>query len=51
LLENLQTAQDKNAPAGFEKMPKSGDVYKKMGFRIVNPVKELMLRICGRGNI
>jgi len=31
------TSQDKNAPAGFEKMPKSGDVYKKMGFRIVKP--------------
>ena len=28
------TSQDKNAPAGFEKMPKSGNVYKKMGFRI-----------------
>jgi hypothetical protein len=31
------TSQDKNAPAGFESMPKSGDVYKKMGFRIVKP--------------
>ena len=31
------TSQDKNAPAGFEKMPKSGDVYKKMGFRIIKP--------------
>jgi hypothetical protein len=31
------TSQDKNAPAGFEKMPKSGDVYRKMGFRIVKP--------------
>jgi hypothetical protein len=31
------TSQDKNAPTGFESMPKSGDVYKKMGFRIVKP--------------
>jgi vacuolar-type H+-ATPase subunit I/STV1 len=31
------TSQDKNAPAGFETMPKSGNVYKKMGFRIVKP--------------
>jgi hypothetical protein len=31
------TSQDKNAPTGFEKMPKSGNVYKKMGFRIVKP--------------
>ena len=31
------TSQDKNAPAGFEKMPKSGNVYKKMGFRIIKP--------------
>ena len=31
------TNQDKNAPAGFESMPKSGNVYKKMGFRIVKP--------------
>jgi hypothetical protein len=31
------TSQDKNAPAGFESMPKSGNVYKKMGFRIVKP--------------
>lgn len=33
----VPTNQDKNAPAGFEKMPKSGDVYKKMGFRIIKP--------------
>ncbi len=31
------TSQDTNAPAGFEKMPKSGNVYKKMGFRIIKP--------------
>jgi hypothetical protein len=31
------TSKDKNAPAGFETMPKSGEVYKKMGFRIVKP--------------
>jgi hypothetical protein len=31
------TNQDKNSPAGFEKMPKSGEVYKKMGFRIIKP--------------
>lgn len=31
------TSKDKNAPAGFESMPKSGDVYKKMGFRIIKP--------------
>jgi hypothetical protein len=31
------TNQDKNSPTGFEKMPKSGDVYKKMGFRIIKP--------------
>jgi hypothetical protein len=31
------TSQDTNAPTGFESMPKSGDVYKKMGFRIVKP--------------
>jgi hypothetical protein len=31
------TSQDKNAPTGFESMPKSGDVYKKMGFRIIKP--------------
>jgi hypothetical protein len=31
------TSKDKNAPAGFETMPKSGNVYKKMGFRIVKP--------------
>ena len=31
------TSQDTNAPTGFEKMPKSGNVYKKMGFRIVKP--------------
>jgi len=31
------TSQDKNAPAGFETMPKSGNVYKKMWFRIVKP--------------
>jgi predicted RNase H-like nuclease (RuvC/YqgF family) len=31
------TSQDTNAPAGFESMPKSGNVYKKMGFRIVKP--------------
>jgi hypothetical protein len=31
------TSQDKNAPAGFETMPKSGNVYKKMGFRIIKP--------------
>jgi hypothetical protein len=35
------TAQDKNAPTGFEKMPKSGDVYKKMGFRIVKPSERI----------
>jgi hypothetical protein len=33
----VPTNQDKNAPAGFEKMPKSGDVYKKMGFKIIKP--------------
>jgi len=31
------TSQDTNAPAGFETMPKSGNVYKKMGFRIIKP--------------
>jgi hypothetical protein len=31
------TSQDSNAPTGFETMPKSGGVYKKMGFRIVKP--------------
>jgi hypothetical protein len=31
------TNQDKNAPTGFESMPKSGKVYKKMGFRIIKP--------------
>ena len=31
------TSKDTNAPAGFETMPKSGNVYKKMGFRIVKP--------------
>lgn len=31
------TSQDTNAPAGFETMPKSGKVYKKMGFRIIKP--------------
>ena len=35
------TSQDKNAPAGFEKMPKSGDVYKKMGFRIIKPSERI----------
>ena len=35
------TAQDKNAPAGFEKMPQSGDVYKKMGFRIIKPSERI----------
>lgn len=35
------TNQDKNAPAGFEKMPKSGDVYKKMGFRIIKPSERI----------
>jgi hypothetical protein len=35
------TNQDKNAPTGFEKMPKSGSVYKKMGFRIVKPNERL----------
>jgi hypothetical protein len=35
------TNQDKNAPAGFEKMPKSGNVYKKMGFRIVKPSERI----------
>jgi hypothetical protein len=31
------TSKDTNAPTGFETMPKSGNVYKKMGFRIVKP--------------
>jgi hypothetical protein len=31
------TSQDTNAPTGFEKMPKSGNVYKKMGFKIIKP--------------
>jgi len=31
------TSQDTNAPAGFETTPKSGNVYKKMGFRIIKP--------------
>lgn len=31
------TIQDKNSPSGFETMPKSGKVYKKMGFRIIKP--------------
>ena len=35
------TPQDKNAPTGFEKMPKSGDVYKKMGFKIIKPNQRL----------
>lgn len=35
------TNQDKNAPAGFESMPKSGDVYKKMGFRIIKPSERI----------
>ena len=35
------TSQDKNAPTGFEKMPKSGNVYKKMGFRIIKPSERI----------
>jgi hypothetical protein len=35
------TNQDKNAPTGFESMPKSGEVYKKMGFRIIKPSERI----------
>ena len=35
------TAQDKNSPTGFESMPKSGEVYKKMGFRIIKPSERI----------
>jgi len=35
------TSQDKNTPTGFEKMPKSGNVYKKMGFRIIKPSERI----------
>lgn len=35
------TPQDKNSPTGFEKMPKSGGVYKKMGFKIIKPNQRL----------
>jgi len=35
------TSQDKNAPTGFEKMPKSGNVYKKMGFKIIKPSERI----------
>jgi hypothetical protein len=32
-----KTKQDIDSPTGFESMPQSGETYKKMGFRIINP--------------
>jgi hypothetical protein len=44
------TKQDTNSPAGFEKMPKSGDVYKKMGFRIINPNERIDAKDLWKGH-
>jgi hypothetical protein len=43
------TKQDKNAPTGFESMPKSGNVYKKMGFRIVKPNERINAKDLWKG--
>jgi len=44
------TNQDKNAPTGFEKMPKSGEVYKKMGFRIIKPNERIDAKDLWKGH-
>jgi hypothetical protein len=44
------TSQDTNAPAGFETMPKSGNVYKKMGFRIIKPNERIDAKDLWKGN-
>jgi hypothetical protein len=36
-----KTKQDTNSPTGFESMPKSGDTYKKMGFKIIKPSERI----------
>jgi hypothetical protein len=44
------TNQDKNAPTGFESMPKSGNVYKKMGFRIIKPNERIDAKDLWKGH-
>jgi hypothetical protein len=36
-----KTKQDIDSPTGFESMPKSGDTYKKMGFKIIKPSERI----------
>jgi hypothetical protein len=43
------TSKDKNAPTGFETMPKSGNVYKKMGFRIIKPNERINAKDLWKG--
>lgn len=45
-----KTKQDINSPTGFESMPKSGDTYKKIGFKIIKPNERIDAKDLWKGH-
>ena len=45
-----KTKQDTDSPTGFESMPKSGDTYEKMGFRIIKPNERIDAKDLWKGS-